>query len=112
MKTKTLKALIGSLFLGIVAITTLSFTTIKDDQPEKENNVYKIRYNTIEVSGLDIFYRESGDRDKPTIVLLHGYPTSSYMFRNLITDLSVRYHVIAPDYPGFGKSEHHFNEGL
>jgi pimeloyl-ACP methyl ester carboxylesterase len=62
-------------------------------------------YKTIKVNGLDIFYREAGDISKPTILLLHGYPTSSYMFRNLITDLSVRYHVLAPDYPGFGRSE-------
>ena len=62
-------------------------------------------YKTVEVNGVDIFYREAGAVDKPTILLLHGYPTSSHMFRNLITDLSVKYHVLAPDYPGYGKSE-------
>jgi alpha-beta hydrolase superfamily lysophospholipase len=62
-------------------------------------------YKTIEVNGFDIFYREAGPKDKPTILLLHGYPTSSHMFRNLITDLSSDYHVLAPDYPGYGRSE-------
>ena len=62
-------------------------------------------HNTIKVNGVDIFYREAGPTDKPTILLLHGYPTSSHMFRNLITDLSSDYHVLAPDYPGYGRSE-------
>ncbi|MBT8308707.1 MAG: alpha/beta hydrolase [Maribacter sp.] len=62
-------------------------------------------HNTVKVNGIDVFYREAGDVSKPTILLLHGYPTSSHMFRNLITDLSVQYHVLAPDYPGFGRSE-------
>lgn len=62
-------------------------------------------YKTVEVNGLDIFYREAGAKDAPTILLLHGYPTSSHMFRNLIEDLSDEYHLLAPDYPGFGKSE-------
>jgi pimeloyl-ACP methyl ester carboxylesterase len=62
-------------------------------------------YKTIKVKGLNIFYREAGLKSKPTIVLLHGYPTSSHMFRNLMDDLSVSYHVIAPDYPGYGRSE-------
>ncbi|MEJ2882815.1 alpha/beta fold hydrolase [Pedobacter sp. GR22-6] len=62
-------------------------------------------YNFIMISGLKIFYREAGPRDAPTLLLLHGYPSSSFMFRNLINDLSDQYHLIAPDYPGFGKSE-------
>ena len=62
-------------------------------------------HKTIEVNGLDIFYREAGSTDNPTILLLHGYPTSSHMFRNLITDLSSKYHLLAPDYPGYGRSE-------
>ncbi|MBC9797245.1 alpha/beta fold hydrolase [Sinomicrobium weinanense] len=62
-------------------------------------------YKTVEVDGLNIFYREAGDKNRPTVVLLHGYPTSSHMFRNLIEDLSGDYHVLAPDYPGFGRSD-------
>jgi pimeloyl-ACP methyl ester carboxylesterase len=61
-------------------------------------------HKTVKVEGLDIFYREAGARDAPTILLLHGFPTSSHMFRNLIPALADRYHVIAPDYPGFGAS--------
>jgi pimeloyl-ACP methyl ester carboxylesterase len=64
-----------------------------------------IHYRTIKVNGLNLFYREAGPKDAPTILLLHGYPTSSHMFRNLIPILSKKYHVIAPDLPGFGYSD-------
>jgi pimeloyl-ACP methyl ester carboxylesterase len=65
---------------------------------------FKIRHKTIEVDGLEIFYREAGSENAPTILLLHGFPTSSHMFRNLIPALSDEFHLVAPDYPGFGKS--------
>jgi pimeloyl-ACP methyl ester carboxylesterase len=61
-------------------------------------------YRTISIDGLDIFYREAGSRDNPTILLLHGFPTSSHMFRNLIPALANRFHLVAPDYPGYGNS--------
>ncbi|OUL17745.1 hydrolase [Nostoc sp. T09] len=61
-------------------------------------------YRTIAIDGLDIFYREAGERSNPTILLLHGFPTSSHMFRNLIPALADRFYLIAPDYPGFGNS--------
>lgn len=61
-------------------------------------------YHTIPIDGIDIFYREAGEKGKPTIILLHGFPSSSHMFRNLIPELAKNYHVIAPDYPGFGHS--------
>lgn len=61
-------------------------------------------YRSVEVEGLQIFYREAGPRDAPHVLLLHGFPTSSHMFRNLIPALADRFHVIAPDYPGFGNS--------
>ncbi|MBV8078168.1 MAG: alpha/beta hydrolase [Planctomycetaceae bacterium] len=64
----------------------------------------EVRYKTAKVGDLDIFYRESGPKDAPTVLLLHGFPTSSQMFRNLIPALADRYHVVAPDYPGFGHS--------
>jgi pimeloyl-ACP methyl ester carboxylesterase len=63
-----------------------------------------ISYRTVKVEGLDIFYREAGPVDAPVVLLLHGFPTSSHMFRDLIPQLATRYHVIAPDYPGFGQS--------
>jgi pimeloyl-ACP methyl ester carboxylesterase len=62
-------------------------------------------YRTMDVDGLNIFYREAGDRMKPTLLLLHGFPASSFMFRELIGRLSDAFHVIAPDYPGFGHSD-------
>src|SRR5438105_881166 len=61
-------------------------------------------YRTMPIDGVDIFFREAGEKEKPTIVLLHGFPSSSHMFRNLIPILARNYHVIAPDYPGFGHS--------
>jgi pimeloyl-ACP methyl ester carboxylesterase len=62
-------------------------------------------YRTIQVAGLSIFYREAGPKDAPTLLLLHGLPSSSRMFEPLFTQLSDRYHLIAPDYPGFGHSD-------
>ncbi|WP_067820990.1 alpha/beta fold hydrolase [Nocardia inohanensis] len=63
-----------------------------------------VSHQTVQVQGLDVFYREAGDRAKPTLVLLHGFPTSSAMFRNLIPALADDYHLIAPDHIGFGQS--------
>jgi pimeloyl-ACP methyl ester carboxylesterase len=65
----------------------------------------RVTYHTTQVDGLKIFYREAGPKNAPTLVLLHGYPSSSHMFRNLIPLLSDKYHVLAPDYPGFGYSD-------
>jgi pimeloyl-ACP methyl ester carboxylesterase len=62
-------------------------------------------YHRVEVDGVGIFYREAGPRDAPTLVLLHGFPTSSRQFETLIPLLAPHYHVIAPDYPGFGQSD-------
>ena len=59
---------------------------------------------TVEIDGLEVFYRQAGSRTNPTVLLLHGFPTSSHMFRNLMPALAADYHVIAPDYPGFGYS--------
>lgn len=63
-----------------------------------------VRYRTVAIDGVDVFYREAGRADAPALLLLHGFPTSSHMFRNLIPALADRYRVIAPDYPGFGQS--------
>jgi pimeloyl-ACP methyl ester carboxylesterase len=65
----------------------------------------KIAYKTVEVHGLNIAYREAGDISMPTIVLLHGYPSSSHQYRKVLDQLSDEYHLIAPDYPGFGNSD-------
>ena len=63
-----------------------------------------VSFNTAKVRGLNIFYREAGPIAAPTVLLLHGFPSSSHMFRDLIPRLATKYHVIAPDYPGFGHS--------
>ena len=64
----------------------------------------RVFHRTAQIEGLDIFYREAGPTDAPNVLLLHGFPTSSHMFRNLIPALSDKYHVVAPDYPGYGNS--------
>lgn len=64
----------------------------------------QVRYKTMEIQGVSVFYREAGSSDAPTILLLHGFAASSYMFRDLIPLLAREYHVIAPDLPGFGQT--------
>ena len=64
-----------------------------------------ITYRTASVDGLKMFYREAGDPHAPTLLLLHGFPTSSHMYRGLIPALADRYHLVAPDLPGFGFSD-------
>ena len=63
-----------------------------------------VKYKTEKIDGLDIFYREAGSPSNPTLLLLHGFPTSSHMFRNLIPKLAEQFHLVAPDYPGYGQS--------
>ena len=65
----------------------------------------QMRYRTVKVDGLNIFYREAGPEDAPTLLLLHGLPSSSRMFQPLLTRLADKYHLVAPDYPGFGHSD-------
>jgi pimeloyl-ACP methyl ester carboxylesterase len=76
---------------------------IVEAQPQRAD-AFATRYRTANVDGIDIFYREAGAADAPALLLLHGFPTSSHMFRNLIPALAPRYRVIAPDYPAFGHS--------
>ncbi|MBV7536852.1 alpha/beta hydrolase [Duganella sp. sic0402] len=64
-----------------------------------------VEYRTVKVDGVNVFYREAGPKNAPVLLLLHGFPTSSQMFRNLIPQLADRYRVIAPDYPGYGQSD-------
>lgn len=93
-KTKTI---MGAL-VATVAIATFAQAEI-DPQAQ-------IRYGTEKVAGQEIFFREAGDPTKPALVLLHGYPSSSHMYRNLMAHLAADYYLIAPDYPGFGNSSH------
>lgn len=71
----------------------------------KESAMAHTSYRTVKVDGLSIFYREAGPQDAPTILLLHGLPSSSRMFEPLLTRLADQFHMIAPDYPGFGHSD-------
>ena len=64
-----------------------------------------ITYRTVDVDGLKLFYREAGPKDAPTLLLLHGFPSAGHMFRDLIPQLADRFHIVAPDLPGFGQSE-------
>ncbi|MGB8915394.1 MAG: alpha/beta fold hydrolase, partial [Candidatus Sulfotelmatobacter sp.] len=78
----------------------------KVQKPRKEQTMENfIFYRTAQIDGLSIFYREAGPKDAPTILLLHGLPSSSRMFEPLFARLSDRYHLVAPDYPGFGHSD-------
>lgn len=117
-KLWNIKALsrVGAAIVGLAALagTGLAIGETLGDQPVTGTGVSAaaaaaaqapvVRYKTEKINGLDVFYREAGPADGPVIVLLHGFPTSSHMFRNLIPALADRYRVIAPDYPGFGQS--------
>ena len=88
----------------ITTITFLAAALMFAAAPSATAKNHQVRYRTVEIDGLDIFYREAGSSDAPTILLLHGFPTSSHMFRNLMPALADKFHLIAPDYPGFGNS--------
>ena len=70
----------------------------------RADSLTDVNYRTVTIEDVDIFYREAGNPDNPTLLLLHGFPTSSHMFRDLIAELANEYHLIAPDYPGYGFS--------
>ena len=82
-------------------VTTASGAPAANEKQAK----YPTHYRTIAIDGLSIFYREAGPKDAPTILLLHGLPSSSRMFEPLFDRLADRYHLVAPDYPGFGHSD-------
>ncbi|VTS02644.1 alpha/beta fold hydrolase [Tuwongella immobilis] len=103
---------IGSLWLAQSFRTTATVraeagpTEVTSSKPASQSTEDAVvTYHTAKIDGLSIFYREAGPKDAPTLLLLHGFPTSSHMFRNLIPKLADQYHVIAPDYPGFGQSD-------
>jgi pimeloyl-ACP methyl ester carboxylesterase len=84
--------------------TSLAFGGLSMESSVAQAADLSTHYRTIHIDGLEIFYREAGPTNAPTILLLHGFPTSSHMFRDLIPRLADRYHLVAPDYPGFGYS--------
>src|SRR5687767_10385565 len=77
---------------------------LKDKESDMRGCDYKTRHETLSVNGLDVFYRHAGDRTKPGLLMLHGFPTSSHMYRKLIEPLAESAYVVAPDLPGFGFS--------
>ena len=96
------KFVFRSTVIAILALSALPVLSLADDS--RAEAAVTVHYRSVNVDGLKVFYREAGDPRKPAILLLHGFPTSSQMFRNLIPLLADRYHVVAPDYPGFGES--------
>jgi pimeloyl-ACP methyl ester carboxylesterase len=96
MKLKTLAAALATAALWLSAPSAPAVGATAADGV--------VHHRTANVAGLELFYREAGPADAPVVVLLHGFPSSSHMYRNLIPQLASRYRVIAPDYPGFGES--------
>jgi pimeloyl-ACP methyl ester carboxylesterase len=99
---------------GAIAASLLAGQPTALAQPTAETGVAtpdmtaldsQVRYQTVTVEGIDVFYREAGSAHAPVLLLLHGFPASSFMYRDLIGALSDRFRVIAPDYPGFGYSD-------
>jgi pimeloyl-ACP methyl ester carboxylesterase len=100
--------MIKTILLSVIVLGLLNATPLVTAAPTNNEHAAgkptQLNYRTANVDGVDVFYREAGPKAAPVLLLLHGFPTSSHMFRNLIPQLSDRYHVIAPDYPGFGQS--------
>ena len=95
-----------SVLRTLASLAVVLATTSGVDAQEKDNTMeQQVFYRTVTVDGLSIFYREAGRKDAPTILLLHGLPSSSRMFQPLLTRLADSYHLVAPDYPGFGHSD-------
>lgn len=91
-------------YLAMSLLTALWLNPVSAAENKAAESSTQTLHKTIDIDGVEIYYREAGPADAPTILLLHGFPTSSHMFRNLIPALADRYHLIAPDYPGFGNS--------
>jgi pimeloyl-ACP methyl ester carboxylesterase len=89
----------------LVSVTLASFHLRAQDQRKERPVEHPTFYRTTQIDGLSIFYREAGPKDAPTLLLLHGLPSSSRMFEQLFARLSDRYRLVAPDYPGFGHSD-------
>jgi pimeloyl-ACP methyl ester carboxylesterase len=89
---------------GVFALSMLALPLNQSPAAEPDPKGCPVAFRTVKIDGLDIFYREAGPNNAPSILLLHGFPSSSHMFRNLIPRLADRYHVVAPDFPGYGQS--------
>src|SRR5271165_1454338 len=98
----TMKSKIHAAVTLAIVFSAALATDAQNKETAMEQPVF---YRTVKIDGLSIFYREAGPKDAPVILLLHGLPSSSRMFQSLLTRLSDKYHLIAPDYPGFGHSD-------
>jgi len=101
---KKLSTAVLFIYLAVSLLSVIWLNPVSAEEHKSAVSVTQTVHKTINIDGVEIFYREAGPKDAPTILLLHGFPTSSHMFRNLIPALSDRYHLVAPDYPGFGNS--------
>ena len=95
--------------IALVAVFAMAMATIGLNSSQiyaagPKADTPKVAYRTTKIDGLDIFLREAGPKNAPPILLLHAYPSSSFMFRNLIPLLMDKYHVVAPDFPAYGQS--------
>ena len=101
---KTVKLWFVALLVPILAAGVALSPEQSRAAPAVTAEAPRVRYQTAKVDGVDVFYRDAGPKNAPVLLLLHGFPTSSHMFRDLIPRLADKYRVIAPDYPGFGYS--------
>lgn len=104
----TSKLLVAATLAALPLLTVVTTPIAAAEQTptavEHPSAIHQTQYRSVVVDGIEIAYREAGPANAPTILLLHGFPTSSHMFRNLVASLSDRFHLVAPDYPGFGNS--------
>jgi pimeloyl-ACP methyl ester carboxylesterase len=89
----------------VIFLMLTSFQLLAQTHDKEHTMEYPTFYRAIEIAGLSVFYREAGPKDAPTIILLHGLPSSSRMFQPLTSRLADNYHLVAPDYPGYGHSD-------
>jgi len=101
----------ANFFAGSAALVATGTTLARaqtspgEKSPVAGRSASPVHYKTINIDGVSVAYREAGTRGAPVVLMLHGWPSSSAMFRDLISELSGRYHIFAPDYPGFGNSD-------
>lgn len=106
MKNATVRWMVNiPILLGAFALSPLQVFAAPPVSDASIQSEQAVSYHTVTIDGVKVFYREAGPKHAPTVLLLHGFPTSSHMFRNLMPKLADRYHVIAPDYPGYGQSD-------
>lgn len=102
---RSLTSILGASLLALALAALITSTPAIAVDVTASQQMVSVSHRSETIEGVKIAFREAGDPSRPTILLLHGFPTSSHMFRNIIPTLARKYHVIAPDYPGFGASD-------